>query len=199
MNLDPYGLQAFARKETSQFGEDGITLELVRRLNPPKTAIEIGSGGLDRIENNTAVLLNHGWIALWVDPLLQGFDAKPAGVITLPIKATPEAMHHLSDPVGLLSIDVDGNDYWLWKAYGPGPCIVIIEFQAQKPLDESYIMPYDPDYEWDHKSQEQGASLFSMIELGKELGYEFVGTTTPDPWLNSPNAFFVRNDLVSKL
>lgn len=198
MNLNPYGLHDFRAKQTSQFGEDGITLELVRRINPPKFFVEIGAG--DGSENCTLILWDElKWRGIWVDPAIKMMPAALAGYThKVTVENLPDLDLGLGD-IGVFSLDVDGNDYHLWRAFPRKPAIVVIEFQAQRPLDVPYIMPYDPEYVWDHKSYACGASLISMVGLGKELGYTFVGTESPTPQLDSPNAFFVRNDLVSKL
>lgn len=156
--------------------------------------IEIGAG--DGTENNTRILLDHGWEGAWFDPLLVGYESHNDKLGVCPWKVTRDNVPRPMRDVGLLSIDVDGNDYWLWSAYGPGPSIVIIEAQIQKPEDEPWIMPYDPEYVWNHRDNECGASVFSMVELGKELGYTLV-TRPTNP--HSPNLFFVKNELVSKL
>jgi hypothetical protein len=57
-------------------------------------------------------------------------------------------------------------------------------------------MPFDPEYEWDQKSHDCGASVFSLVELGKKKGYTLV-VRPSNP--HSPNLFFVRDDLLPKL
>ncbi len=91
----------------------------------------------------------------------------------------------------LLSIDIDGNDYWVWKAIEQfRPRVVVIEYNANKGPDASVTIPYDPAFRWD-KSDYQGASLRALEKLGKEKGYTLVAT---DPC--GVNAFFVLNSLV---
>lgn len=190
-------------KKYSQFQEDGITLELVAKLKPPPYFVEIGAG--HNGENNTRILLDEGWQGVWIDK--QGAQlrerANHANVIILESFVTTLNVLDLlygvpCNPFGVLSIDVDGNDYWIWKqvcaAFDPAICI--IECNTQKPMELPYVMPYDEDYVWDHKSQETGASVHSMRELGQELGYELYCMASETPQLDSPNAFFVRRDLL---
>ncbi len=190
LDLTPYTDRIY-----SQFGEDGITLELVQRLQPPKFYAEIGAG--DGTENNTRVLKAAGWEGVWFDASWGTVDVR-CHRFTVANARTLFNQHHVPTEFGVLSIDVHGNDYWIWRALGWHfrPYIVIIEAQIQRPHDRPYIMPYDPEYVWDNESHDCGASVFSLVELGRQLGYAFVGKT-PDP--HSPNCFFVRDDLVSKL
>jgi hypothetical protein len=91
----------------------------------------------------------------------------------------------------LLSIDIDGNDYWVWKAIQNfHPRVVIMEYNANKGPNLSVTIPYDPAFRWDG-SDYQGASLKALEKLGREKGYTLVAT---DPC--GVNAFFVLAPLV---
>ena len=92
--------------------------------------------------------------------------------------------------IDLLSIDIDGNDYYVFKAINNiNPRVVVIEFNAKFPPPMEWIMPYNPTHIWDG-TDNQGASLQSLVNLGKTKGYNLVATN-----LNGVNAFFVREDL----
>lgn len=203
MNLDEY-----AGKVYSQFGEDLLTLELVRRLNPPHSFLEVGAG--DGSENCSRILTDLGWTGIWIDANPEHTNAarviaEPLGVRVVTMAVTAENCHvvrsYVAQELGMLSIDIDGNDYWVWKAlcrqpYGLRPWLVIAEAQIQRPHDEPYVMPYDPLYVWDHKSNDCGASILSMKQLGYELGYTYLGKLS-DP--SSPNMFFVRSNLADRI
>ncbi|ALM10329.1 MAG TPA: hypothetical protein DEB30_00430 [Candidatus Peribacter riflensis] len=91
----------------------------------------------------------------------------------------------------LLSIDIDGNDYWVWKAITHfHPRVVIMEYNANKGPELSVTIPYDPAFIWD-KTDYQGASLKALEKLGREKGYTLVATDR-----NGVNAFFVLDALV---
>lgn len=207
MDLDPYGLQQYGAKVWSQFNEDGILLRLIELLKTPHTFVEIGAG--HNGENCTHVLHDLGWRGVWVEGNQRHFELLREAVPDIqihPINVTVEnvlpMLHDIPDAIGVLSIDIDGNDYWIWKQLCSErfiPSIVIIEFNAQKSLAAPFVMPYDPDYEWDHETYENGASLLSLIELGRAMGYNFVGTASPTPHLDSASAFFVRDDLTVAL
>jgi hypothetical protein len=80
-----------------------------------------------------------------------------------------------------LSIDIDGNDYHVWKAITYyKPKVVCIEFNQTIPTEVKFVQAADP-------SINQGASLRSIVDLGKEKGYELVAVSS---W----NAFFVKTD-----
>jgi hypothetical protein len=187
----------------SQYDEDRWIANLVAKLpGIPRRFIEIGCGSAEReggIENNTMLLAQMGWVGIWCDPALKG-QLCPPQVNGLAFPITVENIDCIKDGneanVGVLSIDVDGNDYHLWKAYGPGPWIVVIEAQIQKPFDEPYVMPYNPDWVWPDdpatETYDWGASVYSLIELGRAIGYTYVGKPE-NP--HCPNLFFVRSDL----
>jgi hypothetical protein len=65
----------------------------------------------------------------------------------------------------VLSIDIDGNDYWIWEAINCVKArVVVIEYNAKFPPDFEWVMPYNPDHIWDG-SDNYGASLKSLVLL----------------------------------
>ncbi len=93
----------------------------------------------------------------------------------------------------LLSIDIDYNDYWVWKAIVDfHPRVLIIEYNSSISPNESKVVPYDPDAKWDGTNY-FGASLLALKNLSLEKNYTLVGCDN-----NGINAFFCRSDLVSK-
>ncbi len=96
--------------------------------------------------------------------------------------------------IGLLSIDVDGNDYWLWEAIDiVQPRIVICEYNSVFGSDHAVSVPYDPKFVRRNAHYSDlffGASLAAFCFLAEKKGYDFVGSTS-----SGVNAFFVRKDL----
>lgn len=94
----------------------------------------------------------------------------------------------------ILSIDIDGSDYWIWKAINNiNPRIVVIEYNAAFGMNRSVTVPYEPDFDRfkKHKSgYYHGASLKALTKLGKEKGYSFICCDS-----NGVNAFFIRDGL----
>ena len=91
--------------------------------------------------------------------------------------------------IDLLSIDIDGNDYWIWEALAVRPAVTVIEYNAKFHPPTKWIMEYNAAHRW-HSGDYQGASLQSLHELANAKGYRLVGCS-----LAGVNAFFVRNEL----
>jgi hypothetical protein len=92
----------------------------------------------------------------------------------------------------LLSVDIDGNDYWVWKAITDyHPRVVVIEYNSTIPPSESKTIPYDPNWMWDGSTNYFGASLLAVKTLGEQKGYVLVGCDS-----SGTNAFFVKSGLV---
>ena len=91
----------------------------------------------------------------------------------------------------LLSIDIDGNDYWVWEALDViCPRVVVIEYNATFRPPHRIVQEYQPDYHWKSNAY-FGASLKALEELGTKKGYCLVGCN-----FTGINAFFIRQDLV---
>jgi hypothetical protein len=92
-----------------------------------------------------------------------------------------------------LSVDIDGNDYYVWKAISCiHPRVVVIEYNAKFPADFEWIMKYDEKHIWEG-DDEMGASLKALEKLGNEMGYQLVGTN-----YTGSNAFFVKKELAGE-
>ncbi len=96
----------------------------------------------------------------------------------------------MSGSIDLLSLDIDSNDYHVWKAITAiEPRVVCIEYNAKFRPPVEWIMPRDDGYVW-NGTDRMGASLSAMTKLGAEKGYALVGCD-----IIGANAFFVREDL----
>lgn len=92
----------------------------------------------------------------------------------------------------LLSIDIDYNDYWVWKAIADySPRVVVIEYNSSILPTESKVVPYDPEAKWDGTNY-FGASLLALKNLGLTKGYTLVGCDN-----NGVNAFFCKSELLN--
>jgi len=180
------------RKEYSQNGEDGIIKAIFTMIGiTNKYFVEFGVE--DGIECNTRYLSKHkGWKGILMDG---GHDDPSLNLhrefITAENIEELFRKYDVPKEFDLLSIDIDGNDYWVWKAITHfSPRVVIMEYNACIPYTPLVSIPYDPAFQWD-KTDYYGASLSAFVQLGKDKGYTLVGT---DP--NGVNAFFVRDDQI---
>jgi hypothetical protein len=187
----------------SQSGEDGSLIRLFDRIGATnRFFVEFGAKD-GRVLSNTANLrLHHGWTGLLMDgdpagcqqgaPHLRADEANPRvrqEIVTRENFNELLALYQVPERFDLLCIDIDGNDYWVWKALDPyRPRVVLIEYNIFFGLGESKTIPYDPAHEWD-QSAYHGASLAALAKLGREKGYELVYTDT-----FAPNAFFVAKE-----
>jgi hypothetical protein len=197
--VDEGDLTRYEMRVFSQNGEDGVIAELARRVEAPRTFIDIGAG--DGGESNCIALSSLlGWSGCFVegDPTTTAHlrAAAPAlgeDVRVVELVVTPDNINDVvDDEVGLVSIDVDGNDYWLWKALTCRPAIVVIEYNASRAVDEVFVSPLRAPLSWDNSSN-FGASLRAFEQLAEEKGYRLVYTD-----VTGVNAFFVRADLFEK-
>ncbi len=107
------------------------------------------------------------------------------------------AQNNVPDEIDFLSIDVDGNDYWLWEILDcVSPRVVCIEYNSGIGSDYSWSTPYSADFERfaAHPSGFfAGASLKALESLGQRKGYRLVACDS-----TGTNAFFIRKDISAK-
>ena len=191
-------------RKYSQFEEDGILLYLFSLIKPVnRTCLEICAGAGD--ECNTAnLILNHGWWGYLYDGdpnnVKRGkkFFGKNSNTFLHPPEfrqewITAENVNDLlsdaglSGPIDLMSLDIDGMDYWVWKALEViEPQVIVCETHNPIPADRALTVPYDPKFTFESENH-RGASLAAMTKLGNEKGYRLVGTHR-----YGFNAFFVK-------
>ncbi len=191
----------------SQFGEDGIIQYLIERLHvASKRFIEFGVENYT--EANTRFLLeNNGWSGLILDSSrdhikhIRGQEYYWKHELT-----AVEAMidrdnvnaffreHGFEGEIGLLSIDIDGNDYWVWEAIDSvDPALVVVEYNHRFGPERAVTIPYSPDFqraEAHHSMIYYGASLNALCRLGRRKGYAFLGCNSA-----GNNAWFVKRGL----
>ncbi|MCB9868248.1 MAG: methyltransferase domain-containing protein [Planctomycetes bacterium] len=192
---DLYDLERFERRVLSQTGEDGVLAAIFAEVGTTDCSyVEFGCG--DGVQCNTAALRRAGWSGLLMDGM-----AEPAAQDAVIHREWIDAdnidallcRHGVPREFDLLSIDLDGNDYWVWQAIRHRPRVVVIEYNANLAVDQSLTIPYDPAHRWDG-SDFYGASLRALAELGTSLGYRLVYCSQ-----SGVNAFFVAEELVGAL
>ena len=195
-------------KVFSQWDEDGLLRYLIERIPEcNERFIEFGVG--DYTESNTRLLLElHGWSGLVMDcdeknirsireaPDFWRYNLEAVeafldrdninGII---------AEHEFDGEIGILSIDVDGMDYWIWEALDVSqPQIVVCEYNGAFGSSAAVTVPYRPDFDRFKASPTMiyaGASLNALAKLGRKKGYTLVGTN-----IAGNNGFFIRNDVL---
>lgn len=178
----PVDLAQFGRKVTSQNDEDGVVKAIVDRVPMRRYFVEFG---VHPTEGNCLQLIKQDWNGLFLDGGSKVEWIKREFVSASNIMALLRK-YQVPDDFGLLSIDIDGQDLWVWQAIEYKPQLVIIEYNGALPIDKSWSMPYNDKHSWD-RTDWYGASLLALSVIGNRKGYTLV-------YANGVNAFFVRSD-----
>jgi len=198
-------INRYEKQVFSQGGEDGIISEIFNRVGTTnKTFVEFGVG--DGLENNTAFLLMQGWKGFWLEYsdknienihknfryiINKNLKVKQAFITTKNVESLFKKMN-IPKAFDFLSIDIDGNDYWVWnaiKSYTPN--VVCIEYNSIIPPNVSWTIKYDPKFIRKTENIYYGASLKALEKLGISKGYCLIGCN-----FHGVNTFFVRKDLI---
>ena len=200
-------LRAHEFKVYSQWGEDGIIQFLLTQV-PIARKIFVEFGVQNYTESSTRFLLTHdNWSGLIMDgsqadidyvkrdPIYWRYNLKAVcAFITRENIDALLAEHGLAGEIGLLSVDIDGNDYWVWERItAVNPAIVIVEYNARFGAERAVTVPYAADFQRHtahHSHIYYGVSLAALVALGRRKGYTFVGCNSA-----GNNAFFVRTDI----
>jgi hypothetical protein len=201
-SLDEVEFQVF-----SQRGEDGIIQYIISQIEiPNKIFIEFGVE--DYTESNTRFLLiNNHWSGLVIDGseqhirfIKKDFIYWKYDITAIQSFITRENINRLisdytkESDIGLLSVDIDGNDYWVWEAITViNPRIVVCEYNSAFGPSQKLSVPYDPSFTRSgahYSNLYFGASLAAFCHLAEKKGYDFIGTSAA-----GVNAYFVRKDL----
>lgn len=192
----------------SQFDEDGILHYIFSRIGTTnKVVVEMCAG--NGLECNAAnLIINHGWIGYLFDgdqhnvAIGRRFFARhrltrqwppafnQAWINAENVNGLLQEAQVPAGEIDLLSLDIDGMDYWVFKAIEwIRPRVIVAETLSCAGPDRSITCPYDPNFVCSVPDY-QGASLLAMTRLAQQKGYRLVGTHQ-----YGFNAFFVRNDI----
>jgi hypothetical protein len=198
-------------KVFSQFGDDGVIQYLIHRLRPlPDSFVEFGVQNY-RESNTRFLLVNNNWRGLVMDGdaefirFIQKDDIYWRHTLTARCAFIDrDNVNNLfsdagfTGEIGLLSIDIDGNDYWVWeKLEVVDPVIVIVEYNSIFGPDFAVTIPYDPKFvrhRAHYSGQFWGVSLQALTLLAGRKGYSLVGCNSA-----GNNAYFVRNNKLGEL
>jgi len=190
------------RNVHSQFGEDGIIEQLLARLGLARRwCVEFGAADGRFFSNSRYFILEKDYSAVLIEggpdrhaALVRTYADNPRVIsrcayvgfeahdgLDSILKGTP-----VPTDFDFLSIDIDGNDYWVWESFqNYRPSVVIVEFPPTIPTPVEFVQARDMQVM-------QGASLLSLTNLGRTKGYELAAVTTS-------NAIFVTRELFARL
>jgi hypothetical protein len=191
-------LEQHERSVFSQGGEDGVIEKIFQIIEPTtRFAVEFGAG--DGVQgSNVRNLFLQGWRGFQIEgnpkhfrELQQNYGGLPQ-VKNLLAWVWPGNIEFLFETNGVpedldfLVIDIDSNDYWVWKViHAFRPKVVQIEYNAAFAPPQRAVVEYHPMNHPD-STDYYGASIQSLYELGKRKGYELIYCTK-----SGINLFFV--------
>ena len=199
--LSDYEFQVF-----SQWGEDGIIQFLVRKLNIcSKIFVEFGVETYHEA-NTRFLMMKDNWSGLVIDGSKSNINmiknqsmswryslTAVESFITAENINSIITNNGINGEIGILSVDIDGNDYWVTKAIDCiQPILLINEYNSVFGSDRAISVPYDPSFvrsSAHHSNLYYGASLAALTHLANKKGYALVGCNS-----NGNNAFYVRRD-----
>jgi len=190
-------LLKFRKDKYSQNGEDGILEYIFSIIKPNKTGYFVEFGAWDgKYFSNTFNLVEKGWSGLYIesdrnkfDDLIKNLESHKERVVGLNCYVDVEGENSLDNILkrenvkidfDILSIDVDGMDYYIWESLKDyNPKVVIIEINSSIPVGHEQLHNI--------KKSEQGSSYTSTINLGISKNYK--------PICHTGNLIFLRNDI----
>ena len=195
----------------SQWGEDGLIQYLIHNIAIEKP-IFVEFGVETYQESNTRFLLiNNNWSGLVLDGSKSNIEYIKNDPIYWKHNLKAECAfinrdninslikeNGISGDIGLLSIDIDGNDYWVWEAIDViNPRIVVCEYNSLFGDDKTVSVPYDSSFfrtKAHYSNLYWGASITALTELANSKGYALVGSN-----IAGNNLFFVRRDVINEV
>jgi len=207
-NLTSDNINDYEFKVSSQWGEDGIIQYLIKNMEITNQ-IFIEFGVENYTESNTRFLLQkNNWKGLIIDgseenisfikndPIYWRHNLKAeCAFITAENINRVITNNGIKGDIGILSIDIDGNDYWVWEAIDCiSPRVVICEYNSHFGDTHKVSVPYKSNFVRGDKHISNifyGASISALDFLAKKKGYHLVGSNSA-----GNNIFFVREDLM---
>ncbi len=193
-------LRDFSYNKYSQWGEDGIIEKIFNIIGTTsKIAIEFGANDGFYFSNTALLWSTQGWHGVLIEgnkndfPTLvrntQSFNCLPISeYIGIEEHSNLEAIlkkYNITDQIDLLSIDIDGNDYYIFDSLKTlHPRVIIVEHNATLPATLDLYQPYDPA----STSQGFGCSVAALNRIAESKGYKLVCIT-------DTNSFFVQKEL----
>ena len=198
----PVDLESAERVVFSQFGEDGVIEKIFQVIEPgPKFAVEFGAHNGINNSNMRNLVVNHGWSTFQIEGSPQRAAELAKNYADYPTTKTLEAWvwpgnieilfeeNGVPKDLDLLVIDIDSNDYYVWRAIHEfRPKVVVIEANLFFPPPQLMVIDFHPMNYWDH-TYYISASMQSLVNLAKKKGYELLYQMK-----RGPNLFFVAKE-----
>lgn len=200
-------LNKYRKSIFSQFGEDGIINYIFKKIGvQSRYALEFGGHDGIKMSNIANLVKNKGWRGAFIEAdeilhnqIVENYknSSSVTSVCRFVLPSNVEAIFgELGVPkeLDLLSIDIDGNDYWVWKEIKEYKArVVVIEYNAHYPPPRKWVMKLNESHVW-RGDDYFGASLQSLVDLGNEKGYQLICCEEM-----GSNAFFVQKELIHLL
>lgn len=193
----------YSKNVYSQQGEDGILEKIFETLQIESgTFVEVGATDGIYFSNTRNLLINKGWTGVYIEgvenfygELLANTNGYPVQTINKFISCEPGfslneilgELRVIKQNFDLFSLDIDGNDYWVWKQFTYEPKVVVAEYNPFFPVSCSVSIEYDPKFVKRADEQGFGASAGALLKLAEEKGYTLVAYT------DCLNLVFVNN------
>ena len=186
-NKNNFNINKFGIKIYSQNDEDGIILYILKHIGvKTKKFVEVGvENGIEC--NTTNLLKNFNWSGAQIEgnkklynnakiQLKKVLGKKIKNLKLLNIFVTKKNINQIlkkysGKEIDLLSIDIDGNDFWIWKAINcVKPRLVVIEYNSFFGPTLSCTIPYNHKFIWNYEKKRSyyGASLKALEKLGRK-------------------------------
>jgi len=206
-NIQANNIQHYEIRVFSQWGEDGIIQFLINNI-AIENRVFVEFGVQNYTESNTRFLLiNNNWSGLVIDgskknieyikrdPIYWQYNLNAVNKFITKENINQIILDNgIKAEIGILSVDIDGNDYWVWDAIDCiSPAIVIVEYNSRFGPKEAVTVPYDENFTRSsvhHSMIYYGASLNAFCKLAAKKGYTFIGCNSA-----GNNAFFVLSGL----
>jgi len=204
-------LQEVEYKVFSQWGDDGIIQYLVHTI-PIDRKVFVEFGVENYLESNTRYLLqNNNWAGLIIDgsqkninyikndPFYWKYNLKAeCAFIDRDNIDSIISSNGVTGDIGILSIDIDGNDFWIWQSIDcVSPRIVICEYNSYFGPCAKVTIPYDKNFirtKAHYSNLYWGASIGALEDLAQSKGYSLIGSNSA-----GNNVYFIRKDVQGKL
>lgn len=182
-------LQQYARNVHSQAGEDGILEHIFKHLGITKGfLVDLGASPDGASNSNTRKLRDEGWESFLVDGGAGIGSPICSFWITRDNINTELDAHKVPREVDLLSLDLDGNDWWIWQAMQLRSKVAVVEVNPQFPVVARKTIAYNPEHKFDG-TMYYGASLGAFVYLAHYKGMRMI-------YHNYLNAIFVDQTLL---